>query len=35
LLREPGVKLVPAKRDTLEFTGNDAPSFSRMTVTNA
>jgi GTP-binding protein HflX len=35
LLREPGAKLVPAEADTLEFTGNDAPSFSGMTVTNA
>jgi len=35
LLREPGAKLVPAEGDTLEFTGNDAPSFSGMTVTNA
>jgi GTPase len=35
LLREPGAKLVPAEADTLEFAGNDAPSFSGMTVTNA
>jgi GTPase len=35
LLREPGAKLVPAEADTLESTGNDAPSFSGMTVTNA
>lgn len=35
LLREPGAKLVPAKGDTLEFTGNDAPSFTGMAVTNA
>jgi GTP-binding protein HflX len=35
LLREPGVELVPAEGDTLEFAGNDAPSFDRMTVTNA
>ncbi len=35
LLRVPGAKLVPAVRDTLEFTGNDAPSFNGMAVTNA
>jgi len=35
LLGEPGAKLVPAMGDTLEFTGNDAPSFAGMTVTNA
>ena len=35
LLREPGAKLVPAEGDTLEFTGNDAPSFTGMAVTNA
>jgi GTP-binding protein HflX len=35
LLRVPGAKLVPAVGDTLEFTGNDAPSFNGMAVTNA
>jgi GTPase len=35
LLAVPGVELVPAEGDTLEFTGNDAPSFNRMAVTNA
>jgi GTP-binding protein HflX len=35
LLREPGAKLVPADGDTLEFAGNDAPSFTGMAVTNA
>jgi GTP-binding protein HflX len=35
LLREPGAKLVPAEGDTLEFAGNDAPSFKGMAVTNA
>jgi GTP-binding protein HflX len=35
LLREPGAELVPAEGDTLEFTGNDAPSFAGMAVTNA
>ncbi|HTQ36875.1 MAG TPA: ribosome rescue GTPase HflX [Steroidobacteraceae bacterium] len=35
LLREAGAKLVTAEADTLEFAGNDAPSFAGMTVTNA
>ncbi|MEJ0100814.1 MAG: ribosome rescue GTPase HflX [Pseudomonadota bacterium] len=35
VLRVPGSKLVPAEGDTLEFTGNDAPSFSGVAVTNA
>ncbi len=35
VLRVPGSKLVPAEGDTLEFTGNDAPSFTGMAVTNA
>ncbi len=35
LLREPGAELVTAPGDTLEFAGNDAPSFARMPVTNA
>ncbi len=35
LLAEPGIELVPPDGDTLEFTGNDAPSFRGMAVTNA